>query len=144
MRLKQMQLAKMLAFSGLIPFVAGALAHVSDYAAGSLQPMVLTYATVIISFLCGMHWGIFLSQAAATRLNLLLTSNLIVLLVWVSHLMFTPAWQILVQISCFSLLLLVDRKLAAEGVIERWFYQLRKQVSLLVLVCLLILLVYPA
>ncbi len=136
MNKQQIKLAGVLTLLGALPFVATVVAQFSGVSAFHTSYFSLTYGAVILSFLGGMHWGIFLSQAHATRINLLVTSNLFTLLAWGSLLMLVPITQYLIQITCFLALLLIDRKLAADGMIERWFYNLRKQVTLVVVVCL--------
>ncbi|MDP8568883.1 DUF3429 domain-containing protein [Methylophilus aquaticus] len=136
MNKQQIKLASILTIVGALPFVAAVAAQLAGVSAYHTSYFSLTYGAVILSFLGGMHWGVFLSQAHVARINLLVSSNLFALLAWLSLLMLVPLTQYLIQITCFLALLLIDRKLAADGMIERWFYNLRKQVTLVVVVCL--------
>lgn len=141
MRLSHIQLAKTLTFMGALPFVGAVIAQLQGMAHYHSGYFALTYGAVIISFLGGIHWGLFLSNAQHTRLNLLVTSNLLALIAWATLFFVVPVTQYLVQIAAFIALWWIDRKLVAEGIIERWFYRLRSQVTAVVLLCLAIMLV---
>lgn len=132
--------ARSLAALGAIPFIAAVLAHFAGVAEYHTTSLSLTYGAVIISFLSGIHWGVYLTHSQETRINLLISSNLLAILAWLSLLFLVPVTQYLIQITCFIILVLIDRRLTIDGVIERWFYQLRKHITLLVVACLLILL----
>lgn len=132
----QINLTKLLTVLGAIPFVACAVAVVVGLDRLHVHYFALTYGAVIISFLCGMHWGLYLGQAHLSRTNLLITSNVIALLAWASLLFVYPVLQFVVQMLCVVVLLLIDRALAMDGQISRWFYGLRKTISTVVLVCM--------
>ncbi|QDC43242.1 DUF3429 domain-containing protein [Methylophilus medardicus] len=131
--------AKALTLLGAIPFVAAVLAQIAGMAHYHTAYLSLTYGAIIISFLSGIHWGLYITHAKAKRINLLVSSNILALLAWLSLLLLVPVTQYLIQITCFISLLLIDRQLAADGAIEAWFYQLRLQISSLVIICLLLL-----
>lgn len=141
MQSAHIQLAKTLAFMGALPFIGAVVAQSLGMAHYHSGYLALSYGAVIISFLCGIHWGLFLSHAHEIRLNLLVSSNLLAVIAWATLFFVVPVTQYLVQIAAFIVLWLIDRRLVAEGVIERWFYQLRKQVTMLVLLCLCVMLV---
>lgn len=132
----QIKLATTLTCLGAIPFIAAVCAQVLGYDALQLRFFSLSYGAVIISFLSGMHWGIYLMQAQATRINLLITSNVFALLAWASLLLVIPSLQYGLQIVCFVVLFFIDRALTANGMLERWFYQLRQRITTVVIVCL--------
>ncbi len=131
--------AKALTLLGAIPFVAAVLAQIAGMAHYHTAYLSLTYGAIIISFLSGIHWGLYITHAKAKRINLLVSSNILALLAWLSLLLLVPVTQYLIQITCFMSLLVIDRQLAADGAIEAWFYQLRLQISSLVIICLLLL-----
>lgn len=139
MQRDQMLWAKGLALLGATPFIAAVVAQMAGMANYHTGYLSLTYGAIIISFLSGIHWGLYLTHAKARRINLLISSNVIALLAWLSLLLLIPVTQYLIQITCFISLLLIDRQLLVDGAIERWFYQLRQQISLLVIGCLLLL-----
>jgi hypothetical protein len=130
--------AKTLAWLGAVPFVASVAAQFAGMAGYHTAYSSLTYGTVIISFLSGIHWGLYLSSGQHSSINLLVSSNVLAVVAWLSLVLLAPSVQYLVQGACFTVLLLIDARLVADGVIERWFYQLRKQVTLLVVLCLIL------
>lgn len=140
MNLRQIRLAKALTVLGAVPFLAAVAARLYGLDALHIRYFSLSYGAVIASFLSGMHWGLYLTNAQATRTNLLVTSNLFALLAWASLIVFSVEMQYLIQVFCFSGLLLIDRKLTNDGILERWFYELRIQISLVVVLCQLTLL----
>lgn len=133
----QIQLAKILTILGALPFIGAVAAQAMGADDVHVRYFSLTYGAIIVSFLSGMHWGLFLSQARLTRTNLLVTSNIIALLAWGSLLLFSASLQYVLQMLCFITLLLIDRKLTNEGILERWFFELRNRISLLVVMCLI-------
>ncbi len=139
MKLKHIQLAKALTFLGAIPFIAPVIGHVFGLRDLHLAQFALNYGAVIAAFLCGIHWGLFLAKSDQTRLNLLITSNAFTLLAWASLLTLIPRYQYLIQIACFALLLMIDIELGKEGVIPRWFIELRKTVTSIVLTSLILM-----
>lgn len=133
----QIKLATTLTFFGAVPFIASMLGLVLGYDAMHVRYFSLSYGAVIISFLSGMHWGIFITQAQAIRMNLLVTSNVFALLAWASLLLVVPTLQYGLQILCFVVLFMIDRALTSRGILERWFYLLRQRITVVVIVCLI-------
>lgn len=136
---KHIHLAKALTLLGAVPFVAPIVAHLLGYEDIHLRLFALSYGAIIAAFLCGIHWGLFLMRAQQTRINLLITSNVFTLLAWASLLTLIPHLQYLIQIVCFVSLWMIDWKLAKEGVIPMWFFQLRKIITSIVLLSLLLM-----
>lgn len=136
---KHINLAKALTLLGAVPFVAPTVAHLLGYEDIHLRLFALSYGAIIAAFLCGIHWGLFLSYAQQTRFNLLITSNVLTLLAWASLLTLIPHLQYFIQIACFISLLIIDRELAKESVIPMWFFNLRKIITSIVLLSLLLM-----
>lgn len=130
----QIKLAKTLTFMGGIPFLIAVILKSLDLNCPilSIDDFTLRYGAVIISFICGIHWGLQITHDIPIRGSLLLTSNLICLIAWATILMDAKYWHYLIQISCFFLLLTVDRKLYGLGIFNQWFYQLRKTITTIV------------
>lgn len=129
-----------LTYLGAVPFILAVAAPLFGMASYHTAYLVLTYGAVIISFLAGIHWGLFLSHADTARINLLLSSNVIALLAWGSLLLLIPATQFLIQMLCLVAVLLIDRQLHQAQVIADWFLRLRTQVTALVMLCQTLLL----
>lgn len=137
--MKKIQQAKTLTFLGAIPFIAPVIGHLLGVKDVHLAQFGLHYGAVIAAFLCGIHWGLFLTHSDQTRLNLLITSNAFTLLAWSSLLTLIPRYQYLIQFACFASLLMIDIELGKEGVIPRWFVELRKIVTSIVLMSLVLM-----
>lgn len=130
--------AKLLTYAGTLPLVIAAVERV----VGRLEPsdvvwVASTYSAIIIAFLAGIHWACYLFFADRCPRNLLLTSNGVALLAWLSLLVpqYQP-WQLLLQTLCFLYLLTLDYKLAFAGILPPWFYRLRRNATVIVVLAL--------
>jgi|TARA_R110002126_G_scaffold201791_4_gene349334 hypothetical protein len=123
-------LAKILTYSGILPFIACAVyvvfADDIPFVQISAMDVLLAYGAIIASFIAGIHWGIYLFKDAP--LNLFIHSNVIALLAWGS-LLFPPLMSAGILILCFGYLLVIDRSVFQAGIYEDWFYQLRLHAS---------------
>lgn len=132
------RVANILTYTGTLPLVIVAV----ELAVGRVSPsdavwLASTYSAVIISFLAGIHWACYLFFADRCPRNLLLTSNAVALLAWLSLLVPQhQPWQLLLQILCFLYLLVLDYKLNISGILPPWFYALRRNASVIVVLAL--------
>lgn len=124
-----------LTFAGALPFylIPSMYLFLSDMHETNLNLALRIYAAVIISFLAGIHWGLFLLRDAS--INLFLHSNFVTLLAWLAA-SCESIYSSLVFAFCFIYLLVIDRKLFEEEVLESWFMRLRLVITLVVLVSL--------
>lgn len=125
MNRKNILTAQILTYTGIIPFlflgVAVALkASGFDYILG-----LFAYGAVIISFLCGIHWAVFLFFSQECSRNLLWQSNALTLLGWISVLPVWPHLAFSLQILIFIYLLILDLELYRNKIFPSWFFQLR-------------------
>ena len=131
-------LLNILPYLGTLPFVLGTFAKMS----GSFpmiyfidtRRIVLSYGVLIISFMAGVHWGQYLSGTRG-KLNLLITSNVIALVAWISGLLLLPMHICYVLIVLFAILYFIDRGLQLEPA----YLKTRRNVTLIVCACLLAL-----
>jgi len=135
-----------LALTGTIPFVAGALLPLFGVAElpvlGALDFVAGTYGLAIICFLAGSHWGTCLSGHSVSSLNLFVISNVIFLAVWFAFIGASLEWAIGTQIIAFLVLLFVDYRLKASGVISAHYFRVRAVATLVATVSLLIILLF--
>lgn len=143
MKQRDMKLAKWLTYAGTLPVLAGVLLAYMPMAAIDGSQMAKTYSAIIIAFLCGMHWADYFFFSDKCPDNLLLASNLAALLAWASLLIMHAEIAIVVQISCFLSLLMLDRRLQHAGILPEWFYHLRRNATVIVVFSLGALLVQP-
>ena len=131
------RLAQLLVYSGAIPFIACVCVSVLGWDIFDARWYGITYGAVILSFLAGIHWGVYLFLSPSCPYNLFITSNIAALLGWLSLLIF-PHWgSFLLLILCFSWLLLIDHKLFKLDIIPDWFYRLRVHATIIVIASLL-------
>jgi hypothetical protein len=128
--------AKILTYSGTLPLVASALS--SYFPVPGFQPVLIatSYGAIILSFLGGIHWATYLFFAEKCPRNLLLTSNIVALFAWASLLVKDQPLAITVQALCFVYLLTLDVKLRDAGIVAPWFYALRRNATIIVVLCL--------
>jgi uncharacterized protein DUF3429 len=127
----QLRFARYLAYAGILPPWLLLALHLT-FAPAWAAFASLAYGAIIASFVCGMHWGIYLRPAAPVPVNLLLTSNAGALAAWamvlVSVLSVPVAGVGLALV--LALLLLVDRRLLTAGVLQPWFWPVRRNASI--------------
>lgn len=129
------------ALAGAIPFIAAALAVLFGVeTAGPIQSViaaVVSYSLVIVSFVAGSHWGIYLQNDASAPVNLFMTSNVSVLVPWLAFVLGSINSTLLALILAFVLLLVIDRRLLTFGLIDTAYFRLRAIATLIVCSALL-------
>lgn len=135
----QITLAKILTFSGTLPIIGSALLIYIPFA--DLKPafVATAYSAIIISFLSGIHWAVYLFFAEKCPRNLLITSNATALLAWISLLITNSYAALLIQSLCFLYLLKLDWTLFKLEILPKWFYGLRQNATMIVLLFIVIL-----
>ena len=130
------KLANLLTYSGTLPFIGCAIAMKLPSIITNVNFIASAYGAVIISFLCGIHWGIYLFFSSRCSRNLLISSNFIALVAW--SLLIIPFHSLcfLIQVLCFIYLLIIDIKLRDAAVLPEWFYRLRRNATIIVVSCL--------
>ena len=135
-------LAITLTYSGTLPLIGSVFLIYFPLANIDALRIAATYSTMILSFLCGIHWAIYLFFSEKCPRNLLLTSNIIALLAWASLLLISPM-TLLLQALSFLYLLTLDLKILGAGLYPDWFYRLRRNATIIVVLCLLTMIVLP-
>ncbi|MBP6534064.1 MAG: DUF3429 domain-containing protein [Arenimonas sp.] len=136
MNTNQQKLATLLTYAGLLPMVLALVNRFLHVVPIDSVFWAASYAAVIASFICGIHWAVFLFFAGRSPLNLLLTSNLICLSAWLALLIPAELPALAILMLCFISLLSIDRRLCNEGLLPAWFYKLRQQASIGMMLCL--------
>jgi hypothetical protein len=129
-------LAKILTYSGTLPLVASVAISLFPVAGVDSRFIAISYSAIIISFLCGIHWAAALFFSNKCPHYLLVTSNMITLLAWGTVLLAAPPIAALVHIACFLSLLTLDVKLRSAGILPEWFFTLRRNATMIVILCL--------
>ncbi len=134
-------LAKYLTYFGILPFLFALLSELFiDQVWGiRVDQILLVYGAVIVSFISGIHWGLYLFKASP--INLFIHSNIITLLAWVAALL-GPIIGNVILILCLGYLLFLDKKLYSEQLIDSWYFRLRARVTSVVVAILLLSLLF--
>jgi hypothetical protein len=131
-----------LTYAGLFPFLACALSLSINLRSvpflGNIEEILGLYSLVIASFMAGSHWGRYLNLEKKSAFYLPISSNIITLGLWISHLLLHAWVLLLVYALGFSALLLVDKRLFVEGLISSEYFQTRCVASLIVVISLII------
>lgn len=92
----------------------------------SLTAISLVYSAVIISFIAGTHWGVCLMRNV--KLDLFIKSNVITLIAWASVFLM-PMVALIIMAACFIYLLMIDKRLYDDLIIDDWYFALRKRIT---------------
>lgn len=136
----QQNIAQILTYCGTIPLVASALGLMLGVVVlEQVTPIAMGYGAIIIAFLSGIHWAVYVFFAERCPTNLLITSNIAALLAWASLFIPLVLGGIMLQILCFHYLLRLDNKLQQIAILPLWFYRLRRNATVIVIVSLSII-----
>lgn len=140
------KLMQFLGYAGLVPFLIAALAELMAVQlplAVSPMTILLTYGAIILSFMSGTLWGRAIHRADSEPTNvLLLLSNGFALLAWLTLLLNSVFWSLLLQMIGFALVLAFERKLARGTLMttQSGYYPMRLILTTGVIVCQLLVL----
>ena len=135
------RLAQWLTYAGTLPFLASTLGEFMHFSLGPIDPKLLavTYGAIILSFICGIHWGIYLFKSEDCASNLFVTSNIIALFAWVTLFVFPNWYTFPLLAGCFLFLLLLDFRMRSDTVLPEWFYPIRRNATFIVVANLVII-----
>lgn len=134
-------IAKWLGYSGVIPFVVLAMGitlgvNFDAYGVSNATGKLLVYASVIVSFIGAVHWGVALGAAKEHQNALFLYSVLPALFAWVwTFLAVKPA--LLGMALTIAVMYFVDRQLLA-GHVPPAYLRMRLHLTLVVGISLLL------
>ena len=100
----------LLIFLGSIPFIFFSFLKLFNYQEFfqiEINFILSIYSLSIISFICGSHWGIFLSNSNL-GINLFLLSNFLTILSFIGFLLLEERNYFFLQILILIILLLID------------------------------------
>lgn len=141
--------AILLTYLGVIPFLLAVLISLSQfipdsigspitYAGFKAKAIIHSYSVIILSFLSGIQWGV--SMDSQKHSNFILISNVFALISWFSLMAFGSTFAISLLLFCLIAALFTDSFAFKYQLIPEWFWQLRKKVSLIVCIAILIVL----
>jgi hypothetical protein len=139
------RLYKLLALTGALPFVASAfmaMAHMDWPAPAAL--IASSYGLAITSFLCGVHWATYLYRPSDAPVNLFVSSNVIVVAVWLAYLFASLGIALSALIVAFIALLFIDFRLMNANVISHHYFITRVEATALAVLSLIVVIAFVA
>lgn len=129
-------------YAGALPFVLCALGFIFDVnnvpLLGDTKQILSVYALVISSFMAGSHWGQHLSLNNKWSLYLPVLSNIMAVILWTAFLILSFKHLLVAFILSFFVLLMIDKKLLQEGLVDAEYFRTRIFVTAIVTITLAI------
>jgi len=123
-----------LIFLGSIPFIFFSFLKLFKYQEFfqiEINLILSIYSLSIISFICGSHWGIFLSNSNL-GINLFLLSNFLTILSFIGFLLLEERGYFFLQILILIILLLIDVYIFRKKITQKKYVNTRILVTFLV------------
>lgn len=132
-------LPRLLGYTGLIPFVglSAGLWLLSSTYQPLLNQALLLYASLILTFMGAVHWGLAMQNLTGKQTNQFGISVIPALIAWFAF--FLP--EILnysILIIAFAILCLVDTRMAKHGNAPSWYPRLRSPLTAMVVLSLIV------
>ena len=129
-----------LIFLGSIPFVFFSFLRIislEEFFYFDINYILSIYSLSIISFICGSHWGLFLTNNTL-KINLFFLSNLLTISSFFGILFLKMNYFFLLQILIFIILLLIDFHIYRQNITQLKYIYSRVIITILVVLCLII------
>ena len=126
--------AQALTIGGILPFVLLAVSSIVF----KEHPVIFDrafciYSTAIVCFVAGSQWGLLLKK---TDCYLMLAQSNLITLLSISGLLVNPLGSHLTNTICFLWLLYLERILFLHQVTEYWYFYLRRNTTIAVILIL--------
>ena len=138
------KLSPYLTFAGTIPFILCAVFITVGIDAirvlGKTEDVLSVYGLVIATFMAGAQWGNHLSLADdnSWAVKLPILSNIIALALWFGFLSLSTVGFIWLLVIGFIALLIIDYGLNEAQIISSDYFKVRKYVTIIVVISLII------
>ena len=129
-----------LIFLGSIPFVFFSFLRIislEEFFYLDINYILSIYSLSIISFICGSHWGLFLTNNTL-KINLFFLSNFLTILSFFGILFLKVNYFFLLQILILIILLLIDFYIYRQNITQLKYIYSRVIITILVVLCLII------
>ena len=129
-----------LIFLGSIPFVFFSFLRIislEEFFYLDINYILSIYSLSIISFICGSHWGLFLTNNTL-KINLFFLSNLLTISSFFGILFLKMNYFFLLQILILIILLLIDFYIYRQNITQLKYIYSRMIITILVVICLII------
>ena len=137
--MKKEQLVKILTYSGSLPFIfltCFRFSDLSQFVTIDTSLILISYGAVILTFISGMHFSYAILQNKINT-RLLIASNIMAIISWLC-LLINFKLALVVMITGFISNLIIDLVSYKNSIIEKWFFNLRLKISLIVIFCLVL------
>ena len=128
-----------LTLAGALPFLLALLVMIFPQNGIDGAYIATSYATLIISFLSGTLWMQALKASDTTLSPLLIKSNIVTLVAWAAVIFLPNNGTLALHALCFLYLFFLDHDLFKRGYVPRWYYTIRRTITLIVVSLLLLL-----
>ena len=132
-----------LIFLGSIPFVFFSFLRIislEEFFYLDINYILSIYSLSIISFICGSHWGIFLTNNTL-KINLFIFSNLLTILSFSGILFLKIDYFFLLQVLILVALLVIDLYIYRQNITLKKYINSRIFITIIVVGCLIILII---
>ncbi|MBL6785562.1 MAG: DUF3429 domain-containing protein [Rickettsiales bacterium] len=137
MNIDKITLAKLLTYAGSIPFIFLTILNLKGihitYGIDVKEAMI-SYAAIILTFVAAIHFAYGIMQEEYAK-SFLIKSNVIALASWFA-LMIEFKFAILIILTGFIITTFIEICAFKKSVIPEWFFKLRIQISIIVIICL--------
>jgi len=129
--------ALLLGYGGLIPFVtlSAATWGLSSNLLVQVHEALLLYASIILTFMGAIHWGVAMSKSLAPNSLQLTLSVIPALIAWFAFFTTQSINYVILTIS-FAGLCLIDSKSSKRGDLPGWYPRLRVPLTAIVVISL--------
>lgn len=143
MEFDKKSLAPVLAYIGVLPFIACAgyivMGYTNPFTHKEIFHVYITYMAIMLSFLAGANWGYAIVSKEKFGF-LLLTSVFISFIAWGFILVEIKGLALLALIFGFLAQLYCDKRMLSAKVIEPWFYHIRFNTTAIAIISVVMLL----
>jgi hypothetical protein len=132
------KLASILGYLGLIPFFSLTLIFFISNFNNYVIDVSLFYSNIILAFICGGQWSKILNSNILNNRSLLLTSSICIpFFSFILDFFSNQDIRVAIHIVLFFVINLIDKKIFFE-LNNLWYLDLRKKLTLLVILTLMI------
>jgi hypothetical protein len=132
------KLATILGYLGLIPFFSLTLIFLISNFNNYVIDVYLFYGNIILAFICGSQWSKILNSNIIDNRNLLLTFSVCIpVFSFILDFFSNQDIKIAIHIILFFVINLIDKKIFCEAD-NLWYLSLRKRLTFLVILTLVI------
>ena len=135
--MNKIYLTKLLTYSGSIPFILLTIIILSgkEYILQiNITEALIFYSAIILSFISCIHFSYAILKNLSYK-STLITSVTIALLSWLS-LLVNIRIGFIILIVCYVINIIIDRFAYEKKIISKWFYELRRNISIIVILCI--------